>query len=292
MRTLWASNPIFLAILACFIWGSTYLPMKVGLESIPPFNFAGIRFTAASLLLILLLALRGQRCPQDTNLKALIILGIGQTGVVYACLHWGLQYVPSGIGAMLVNTNPFFVALFSFVFLGEKIGRQKIAGLLCGILGVYLIAYRSVGMESERLVQGEIALLGTSVGWAAATVLAKRLMASGNVPFLTAGQMLIGAICLLLLGWFKEGVYPPLSTPPLGAISLIYLIVIGTAFVFLIWYRALQLGQASTVAPFFFLIPATSALLGWAFLNEEINLRILLGLLSISIGIWIVNRAR
>lgn len=292
LRDALFSNRIFLAVLACFIWGSTYLPMKVGLRYIPPFSFAGIRFIAASLLLIVFLLLKGQKWPRNMDYKALFILGLGQTGSVYACLHWGLQYVPSGIAAMLVNTNPFFVALFSFIFLKEKIGIQKIVGLLFGLLGVYLITCRAVGVAGDRLVQGELALLGTAISWAVATVLAKRLMTLGNIPFLTTGQMFVGALCLLLLGLLKEGVYPLLSTPLSGMISLAYLVIIGTAFVFLIWYRALHLGEASSVAPFFFLIPATSAVLGWAFLDEEINVRIFLGLVSISFGIWMVNRGR
>ena len=116
----------------CFIWGSTWLAIKVGLDFLPPFLFAGVRFAVASLFLMFLVPLLHARIPRDrSSWTVMLFLGIFQITLVYGLVFWGEQYVSSGLTAVLSATLPLFVVILAHISIkAEPITRRKALGVI------------------------------------------------------------------------------------------------------------------------------------------------------------------
>src|ERR1700730_19327867 len=115
-------------LLLCCIWGSTWLFIKLGLEDLPPLTFAGIRFLIASIILLLLLRVRGLSLPHSRrDWLLLAIVGVTAFSLNYGLLFWGEQYIPSGLAALLQATAPAFGLVIAHFYLpAERITTARI----------------------------------------------------------------------------------------------------------------------------------------------------------------------
>jgi drug/metabolite transporter (DMT)-like permease len=138
-----ASEAVFAAL--CFVWGSTWLAIKVGLEYLPPFLFAGMRFATATVALLLLMKLMHAHMPRDRSSWSLMLfLGVFQITVPYGLVFWGEQYISSGLSAVLFATLPFFVSVFAHFFVGERLTKLKVVGVFASFMGLVAIFWRDI----------------------------------------------------------------------------------------------------------------------------------------------------
>jgi drug/metabolite transporter (DMT)-like permease len=173
-----------------FVWGSTFLAIRVGVREIPPFLMAAMRFLAAGILLYLWMRLRGTAGPTRREWASAVLLAFPIFVLDYGILFWAEQRVPSGIAAVMMATIPAFLALFEIAFLRTRRFTARLGtALLLGILGVAALANNSsslggaspaVGSEIDR--RGLLALLLSAISWSAASVCTRRL------PLLIAAQ--------------------------------------------------------------------------------------------------------
>ncbi|MBA3712245.1 MAG: EamA family transporter [Pyrinomonadaceae bacterium] len=274
-REKWAAYGAWAAV--CFFWGTTYLAIRIGLETMPPMLFAGLRFIiAGSVLFLIMYRQRGARLPLgrewfDISVVGLALLGVG-TGVVV----WAEQWVPSGMAALLVATSPFWVAgLERVTNSGERVGARGIVGMLIGFGGlVLLVAPDLFGAAlSGPFLLGVLALQVGCASWSAGSVYAQRHPV-GVSPMMSASvQMLIAGVALLTVGTLK-GEWPAVhfSGRTLGA--LLYLIVFGSIVAYGAYTYAIQKLPLSIVSTYSYINPVIAVLLGWAVLAEPLSWRV------------------
>jgi drug/metabolite transporter (DMT)-like permease len=278
-----------------FVWGSTYLAIKVAIESLPPLLMAGTRFLVAGGLLYVVAIRRGGVAGERPGLpqwRAAALVGgallfMGNGGVVWA-EH---RDIPTGVVALIVATVPLWMAVFDRVVNGQRLPRLVVFGLVLGFLGLALLVGRS---------EGPVDLLGTalvimaSLSWAAGSVYARGAPLPRNA-FLAAGmEMLCGGVLLTVVG-VASGEIADLDLAAItarSALGLSYLIVFGSlvAFSAYVWLLgSVRLSLASTYA---YVNPVVALFLGWAVLSEPVTGRSLVASVVILAAVALIVTAR
>ncbi|MGB8507784.1 MAG: EamA family transporter [Pyrinomonadaceae bacterium] len=276
----------------CFFWGTTYLAIRVGLETLPPMIFAGVRFLIAGTVLFLLLSgQRNTRLPSgrewlDLAIVGLMLLGIGNGLVVVA-----EQWMPSGMAALLVATSPFWVAgLERTQKGGERVGLRAFAGMLVGFGGLaLLVAPQLFGASvSGRFIWGVVCLQIGCFAWSAGSVYSKRRPV-GVTPLMAAAvQMLYAGAALTLLGTLGgEWGIVRFSARSLGALA--YLIVFGSIVAYGSYTYAMQKLPLSLVTTYSYINPVIAVLLGWLILSEPLGWRVFAATAIILCGVALVK---
>jgi drug/metabolite transporter (DMT)-like permease len=133
-------------VLVSLIWGSTWLAIKIGLQSVPPLFAVTMRFSLATIILFLILKIRGERLPTDrVALLLYLTLAFLSYSFPFALVYWGEQYIPSGLASIIFAVYPFVVAIGShFALEAEKMNVLKMAGILLGFAGVTIIFWSDI----------------------------------------------------------------------------------------------------------------------------------------------------
>src|SRR2546427_12678249 len=188
----------------CLVWGTTYLAIRIALESIPPLLMGGIRYVIAGSMLAAILAARGERMPAPREWPALTVLGVLLLGFGNGAVVWAEQTVPSGLTAVLVATSPFWmVGIDALMPDGERITLRRVAGLVVGFGGIVLLVWPEVHVgDSGRaflggVVAAQIACVGWGVGSSYARWRGRGHAKHENVLATAALEMLVGGIVLL-----------------------------------------------------------------------------------------------
>ena len=279
---------IFLAI----VWGTTWLAVHVGLETLPPLSFAGVRFLIASGALFLALLARGARLPRSWPEWRLIIqTGFLAFGVAYALQFWGQQYVASGLAAVLFATVPLCTLILAhFALPDEPLTRNKLMGVIVGLLGVVIIFSNQLQGDGGMAAVACLGFLVASFSMAAAQVLIKSRGTRIDAMVLASTQMAVGGVLLMTMAFVVEG--NPLrlswSAPAVGAI--LYLALVGSATAFLLFYWLLKRMQVTRVSAMMLVHPVVALGLGTAFLDETLDWRAAFGALTILVGVSLILR--
>jgi drug/metabolite transporter (DMT)-like permease len=273
---------IALGILILYVvWGSTYLGIRIAIETIPPFAMAAIRFVIAGCVLLVVSVARERRAfvaPsrrewRDTFVVAGLLLG-GGMGMV----AWGEQTVPSGIAALLVAMLPLWVAVLGRLFLGERLPRPAVAGVAIGLLGVAILV-APAGEGANRFdLAGVGALVLSPVSWAIGSLYAAHRARLPRRPLLATGmQMLAGGIILAIMA-VAAGEPARLdlrSVSPESLTALAYLTAIGSLVAFTAYGWLLRVAPLSLVATYAYVNPVVAVVLGAVILGEEVTFRTL-----------------
>lgn len=289
---------IILAFLAIYIlWGSTYLAIRFGVESIPPFFMAAARFLAAGgLLFVWRRRVSGDPMPSWPEWRSAIIIGgllllVGNGGVT-----WAEQTVPSGVTALLIATVPLWFVLHQWAWMRAGLpSRAVLAGLALGFAGVSLL----LGPESLTGTGGiDLAGVGvlmlSTIAWSGGSLYSTRAPRPSSPLMSTALQMLCGGALLLLF----SGVSGELALLDPGVFTLksvaavIYLMIFGSLIAFSAYVWLLTVVPASRVATYAYVNPVIAVLLGWAFAGEQLSARGLAGAAVIVLSVLIVQTGR
>jgi len=276
----------------CFFWGTTYLAIRVGLETLPPMLFAGMRFlTAGAILFTFIYLWRGARLPKgrewlDQSIIGLMLLGVGNGMVVMA-----EQWVPSGPAALLVATSPFWVVgLERFLRDGERVSGRAVFGMLIGFCGLaLLIAPHLLGASlNGYYLLGAIAIQVGCASWSAGSVYSKHHQ-TGLQPLMAAAvQMLIAGVALTGLGT-TLGEWRAVHFSGRSFAALSYLIVFGSIIAYGSYTYAIQKLPLSLVSMYSYINPVIAVLLGWVVLSETLGWRVLVAMTIILAGVALVK---
>ena len=194
-------------ILTCMIWGSTWLAIKIGLESIPPIISAGYRFTLASILIFSVISLRKIKIQTDViAIRLYIAMAFFSFVFPYGLIYWAEQFVPSGLTAILYAVYPFSIAIFSFFMIpSEKIGINKIIGIVISFAGLYVIFSESFTGNLDNYILGLFAILISAVMQSAIAVSIKKYGHHLHPLAMNFYPMLIAGIVLSVYGFIIEG---------------------------------------------------------------------------------------
>lgn len=276
------------------VWGSTYLAIRIAIETLPPFLMAGTRFLIAGTLMYGWARARGATPAGSREWRAAAMLGalfllFGNGGVV-----WAEQRVASGLAAVLVALLPIWTAIVEWVRPGgRRPGLITAAGLLAGFAGVALLLAPGAGGTAVDPL-GAAALIGASLSWAIASVLSKSLPQPGSGALASGMQMLAGGTMLTLagLGTGEAGaVHLDAVTLRSGA-ALLYLIVFGSLLGFGAFTWLLRVSSPARVATYAYVNPIVAVLLGWALAGEPFGPRELAAAAVIVGGVALITTAK
>jgi drug/metabolite transporter (DMT)-like permease len=279
-----------------FVWGSTYLAIRVGVHEMPPFLMAGLRFTAAGVVMYAWLRMTGVASPSLHEWRGAMFLGALMFLLDYACLFWAEQRVPSGVSAVILAIIPVNITLMEIIFLRtQRLTVQLALGLLVGILGVAILVNPSASLGEAPLDRwGAVALLFASLGWSVGTIVSRRLIQPESKPMSAAAQMFLGGIQLWILAAFagEFARFHPRDVSVNAWLSLIYLIIAGsivgyTAYVWLLHYQS-----PTRVGTYAYVNPVVAVILGAALGGEIIGKRTLVGTALILVGVIAITTAK
>ncbi|HEY3124404.1 MAG TPA: EamA family transporter [Thermoanaerobaculia bacterium] len=266
------------------LWGSTYLAIRFGVETIPPFLMAGTRHLTAGLLLYLWTRLRGRPHADKRHWATAFFLGglmlLGGNGLV----TWAERRVPSGLAALIVASVPLWMALLDGIQKRLRPGLPVVAGLLIGLAGLLaLVAPRHFAGNGRVDLLGAGALLLAALCWASGSLYSRHARLPESVLTATAMQMIGGGVLLWVVGLAAgEGSRLDLAAVSVRSVlSLAYLVVFGSLLGFSAYVWLLRATTPARVSTYAYVNPVVAVFLGWAFAGEAVTLRI--GLATIAI---------
>lgn len=278
-------------ILVCIVWGTTYLAIRIALETVPPMLMAGLRWVVAGLLMVGVLVLRGERLPGREQWPALALIGILMTSFGNGAVVWAEQTVPSGVAALLVAAVPFWmVGIERMMPRPEPIRPRRIAGLLVGFAGVVLLVWPELAQRAGGSLLGVGATQIACVGWAIGSAYSRRRSADENVIASAAVQMLFGGLALVVVGMaIGEGPRLAFNTRTFGAVA--YLVIAGSIGAFSAYLYALKHLPVATVSLYAYVNPIIAVLLGSLVLAEPLSSRLVFAGGVVLIGSMLVRKS-
>lgn len=285
---------IVLAFAAIYIiWGTTYLGIRIAVETIPPFLMAGVRFLLAGLLAFVFLRMRGVPVPTRLQWRSAAIIGafllVGGNGFV----TWAEQEVPSGIAALVVAAVPLWITLFDWlIFKGIKPGKKTVFGLILGFLGIgLLIGPNQFGGTAAISFASLFILFMANVLWSLGSLYSRQANLPENAFMATAAEMLTGGFLLVIAGLLTGETarlnLAEISTRSLAAMA--YLTVFGSIVAFTAYVWLLKNVQASKVATYTYVNPVIAVFLGWLVLSETITPQMFVAIPSIIVAVVLIT---
>jgi drug/metabolite transporter (DMT)-like permease len=278
-------------IIVWVFWGSTYIAIRVGVESIPPLLMAGIRYVVAGLLLFPFAWRAG---PPDQRVKdrprAVHWLAAAVVGcLLLACGNGGVSVgertVPAGLASLLVATVPLWLAVLDFAVNKIRIRAPVLAGLVCGLVGVGVLARPTGGSG-----RGIVIILAASLAWALGTILSRKLPMPSRSLLATAMEMLTGGV-LLIAASAVSGELTGFSVSQVSArsaLAVLWLIGPGSILALSAYVIAVRELPTPIVGTYAYVNPVIAVALAATLLNERITASMLIGGALIIVGVAVV----
>lgn len=284
---------VWLAFAAIYvIWGSTYLAIRILVESMPAFFAAGLRFLIAGVLLFVVMRLKGVRLPSAEEWRHSVVTGtlllVGGNGLVV----WAERSVSSGRAALIVAMAPVWFATLEWLRPGGKRPDLKtMAGIIVGFAGVIILVNGRGANGGESSFWGVLALLVAGISWAAGSLFGKYRHNSASPWMNAASQMIAGGAGLLLLGtMLGEPFRTDWSEVTMRSVgALIYLIVAGSWVGFSAYVWLLKVSVPSKISTYAYVNPVIAVFLGWLALDEAVTWRMLWGALVVLAGVIVIT---
>ena len=280
---------LILAFLAIYVvWGSTYLGIRVAIESIPPLLMMGTRHLAAGALLYGYLRSRGEAAPPRSAWKPAVLAGALCFLGAHGLLAWAELRVSSGMAALLVSLEPVIMVLLARRAKQEgRISGRTIAGLALGIAGVAVL----VPIDAHGETVAAVAVLAGGVLWSVGAIYARGAVSGVSSGMYSAMQMLTGGVLLLAVGTGLGERAQLSSVTPRSMLALGYLIVFGSIIAFSAYTWLMRVSTAARVGTHAYVNPIIAVLLGWALGGEVVTARMLMGAAIVLASVLLVNQA-
>ncbi len=293
-RPLWKT--LFAFAIIYFVWGSTYLAIRIGVREVPPFLLAGMRFFVAGIVLFGWAVARGERMPSGREWASASLLSIFFFVFDYGLLFWAEQRVPSGLAAVMMATTPAFIALSEIIVLRTQRLTMRLAlALLIGIGGVAVLVSRSLNLGGRPIDRaGAVALIVASLSWSVSSAFTRVLPLPPSKAMSAGTQMSIGGVFLGLtaaaLGEFRN--FHPETVSRGAWLSLLYLIVAGSIMGFTAYLWLIHHESPTKVGTYAYVNPVVAVLIGYFFGGEALGARIILGTLLVLISVVTITTKR
>jgi len=279
--------------IVCVVWGTTYLAIRVALDTIPPLLLTGLRFTAAGLIMVLVAKLRGEQLPRDRrSLLNLALVGFLMVGVGNLAVVWAEQWVPSGLAALLVATAPFWMAIIEmFRKQGERLDLRGGVGMAIGFIGVaLLVSPGGSGAWSIGFVLGALAIQLGGMCWQLGSAHGKYNLK--HVPLMASAalQMLFGGLIVTVAG-LAAGEAPRFAVTPRSLAALAYLTIFGSVIAYSAYVFALAHLSTTKTALYAYVNPIVAVFLGWLILREPLTPLSIVAMVIILAGVALVQSA-
>jgi len=281
-------------LLMCFVFGTTFLAIKVGIDAgAPPFFSAGLRFLLAGSILLVYMVVRRKARFSLLLRKEMLLTGAALTFGVFATLYWAEQYLSSGIAAILSATAPLMILLLQTAMTRQRLSFSAFTGCLIGSAGVILLLLPGITINFSHLwLLGCAAVLLGQVFYSTGAVYSRRVVQQfqDTSPIaLNAAQMIYGGVLLLILSAFTEGIHVEGMFTPKAIFSLGYLVVAGSMIGHTIFYWLIAKTNPVFPSTWLYISPLIALSLGAAIYDEPVSILSVIGGITIIIGIVVVN---
>lgn len=285
---------VFLAFAAVYlIWGSTYLGIRYAIETLPPFLMAGTRFLVAGSILFTWAILRQREAlPTFAQWRRAIVVGVllllcGNGGVT-----WAEKYIPSGLAALLVATEPLWVVLLNWIISRHRPNAKVLLGVFVGLIGVViLVGDRLTGRSDVMSWVGAAVIMLASLAWAGGSVYSNKRPICASTTLSSGMQMLAGGCLLFLLGLITGdlGRLNIAQTSWTSIIAFLYLIVFGALVAFTAYSWLLRNVTPASAATYAYVNPAVAVFLGWLIASEPLSIRMLFAAAVIVVSVVLIT---
>jgi drug/metabolite transporter (DMT)-like permease len=288
---------VILAFAAVYIiWGTTYLGIRLAIETIPPFFMSGSRVITAGTILFLFLRARGAPAPTRVQWRSAVIVGALLLGGGSGLVAWSEQEVPSGTAALIVATVPLWIALFDWlIFRGGRPRRQVTAGLFLGLIGIFLLVGpdQILGKAGFSLFFLFI-LLFSPISWSFGSLYSRGAPLPEDAIMGSAMEMIGGGMALLLAGLLSGELarFDPAAVSRTSLFVWIYLVFFGSIVAFSAYIWLLKEVAATKASTYTYVNPVIAVFLGWLVLDETITPIMILSSAIIIIAVILIQTAR
>ena len=279
-------------LLVCFFWGTTYLAMRVGVQTCPPFLFSALRMLCASAILGTYLMFNWPKAKITGRMIWLNALA----GVLFFCfgvgmVGWAEKQIPSGLAALICSLPPVWIVLINvFFYRIEKFNALIILGILFGLGGMVLVFHEHLGdlVRPEYRLAVLVCVMG-NFSWVLATLLMKKGRPSEFPIFNAGSQMLAGGLALMFLHWGFEGGQPVIWETN-TVLALVYLVIFGSVIAFAAYLYALAKLPVTLVSLHTYANVFVAIAFGAILLHEQLNTTIIIAVGVTMGGIYLVNK--
>jgi drug/metabolite transporter (DMT)-like permease len=280
-----------------FVWGSTFLAIRIGVAEVPPFFLAALRFLIAGVALYGWVSTRGKEpLPTPEQWRSVSLLAFLIFVCDYGLLFWAEQRVPSGIAAVMMALIPAFTALAEIVLLGtQRLTLRLALALGIGIAGVALLMTDSLdlgGAPVDRV--GAVALIFAAASWSVASALARKVPLPPSKVMSSGAQMMVGggflALAAIGLGEFRG--FDPGAVSLRAWLALLYLIVPGSIIAFTAYVWLLHRESPTKVGTYAYVNPVVAVLLGYFLAGEPLDARTLLGTACVLVSVVVITTSK
>jgi drug/metabolite transporter (DMT)-like permease len=275
------------------VWGSTFLAIRIGVQEVPPFLMAGMRFVIAGFVLFTWMRAKGTAFPTRREWRSISLLAVLFFVVDYGLVFWAEVRVPSGITAVMMATIPAFIAVSEILILrSQRLTLRLGTALLVGVGGVAVLVSRSASFGDAPVnTLGAVALLVGAISWAVGSALTRKLALPSNKAMSSGAQMLTGGILLTLvaagLGEFHGFRIQGVSLK--AWLALTYLIVAGSIIAFTAYVWLIHHESPTKVGTYAYVNPVVAVLLGYFFAGEPLSLRTIFGTALILVSVVVIT---
>jgi drug/metabolite transporter (DMT)-like permease len=272
------------------LWGSSFLFIKVIVAEVPAFTLVAGRLAIATATMWIVLRLRGFSMPRDRRTwGAFALMGLFNGALPYSLISWGEQHTSSGMASLLMATTPLFTLVLGHLFTqDERITPLKAVGVAVGFAGIGLLMVPDLRRGVRAGLLGQLAITVSSLSYATATLLARRLLRGQPAMAVTTGQLTTGLLFTLPFSLFVDRPFD--LSPSLPALaSWVGLALLGTVAAYLIYFPLLNRTGATFSSMVTYIVPVNGLLLGALVLHEPLQATVLASLVLVAAGVALVR---
>ncbi len=281
---------IFLGyILICFAWGSTWLMIRIGLETMTPFLSAGVRFVVASVLVFLIMKVKKINLQKDSfSIKIYFLLALFSFVIPFGLVYWAEQFIPSGLASILFGIYPFVVIILSYILIKEQsTDLYQILGAVLGFIGLIIIFSDDLSFNSNMLLGMTAVVLSAAMQGFIAVYLKKNAKQLNPLSMNLIPLFLAGILLIIFSVLFEDYLNNKFTITAIS--SILYLAVLGTVMAFTTYYWLLKRINVVILSLSAFITPIIAVLLGWIILKEKLSIVQINGSAIVLAGILIAN---
>jgi drug/metabolite transporter (DMT)-like permease len=281
-------------VLTALFWGGTFVAGRIVSQHVPPFSAALLRFLVASLFLIGFVLKHHGRIPRLERDQIFPVLMLALTGVfAYNALFFsGLKTITASRASLIIASNPAFIALFAAVFFRDRLSIQKLLGIFLSMLGAITVISHGNPMRvfDGGLGMGELYICGCVASWVCYSLIGK-LALQRLSPLVTVTYACgLGAVLLLLPALFEVSERGLALYPVAAWLGIVYLGFFGSALGFIWYYEGIREIGPARAGVFINIVPVSSIVLAFLFLNEALDVSLAAGALMVISGVFLTNR--
>lgn len=274
-----------------FFWGTTFLAIKIGVKTMPPFLMAGSRHFIGGVLICSFFLLKGYKVPTMGQLKVFVINGFLLLVLGNGLVTWAEMYISSGLAALICALTPLSIIIMNMLFGAhrEKLKAKAIAGIIICLMAQIIIFRDNLKeLADPNYLTGVLFIVIAIIGWGLGSIYSKNKQ-TGIAPLYGAGLQMITAGTILLIFGSLMGEWPMFQPDMEGIYSLAYLVVFGSLIAFSSYMYVLKQLPATIVSTYAYINTIVAVILGWLWLDEKLNTAVMIAVILTIAGVWLVN---